>query len=199
MEGEVPLIDLEVDPSTGQNVDVEATPGNREPLRTPSQHEGVSPLSNGENQPTLASPKDGLQMPPSVMGRLTTTPSTSIPTPRLVHIGSRRSRVAYPGLPCNLMANLNAIGSQESLKPWPPLGVPPKRVVGGGRHLFYDNLSLHLLTSLVLPGDRSLISMAPNCVEESVCRHLSYIANVRKHLVLYIYISIFKKSTTFYC
>lgn len=120
-EGDVPLIDLDVDPPTGQNIEVPAMPGHRDPLKTPSLDRGVSTLSYDGGQPTVPSPKDGLHTPPSLGGGLITTPSTSMPTPRLVQIGTRHPRVAYPGPPCNMMVNLNAIGSLESLKLWDPL------------------------------------------------------------------------------
>lgn len=36
---------------------------------------------------------------------------------RLLHFEGKHPWVGYPGPPCNLMANLNAIGSLKSFKP----------------------------------------------------------------------------------
>lgn len=87
-----------------------------------------------------------------------------------------------------------------------PLG-PPLRVTRDGDHgsplgdepvvvenyLVDDDLGLHLLTSVVSPGDQSLISMAPKEVDALVRRHLRCIANASR-LILFPFLSL-NKST----
>lgn len=100
-----------------------------------------------------------------------------------MQFGGSRPRVAYPSPPCDLMANINVIGSLEGLKPehpWESLHNVPLVEVNTHSN---DKMSFHFLTGLVPPGKHNRISMTPHSVKELMRRHLSYISNVIKHPV----------------
>lgn len=85
------------------------------------------------------------------------------------------------------MVNLSVIGSSESIKPWRPVESLKDVPMADGNSLFDDDLSIHLLTGIVLPGDWNLTLMASYCVKASVRRHLSCIAKVSNHYVSFSY------------
>lgn len=133
MEKEAFYSNLEADPPLGQNTKVETTPGHRESLTTPSPLRGVLLLSFEGGQTIPPSPRDGLQTTPSPGGGPTTVPSTSASASRLVHVEGKRPWLAYPRPPCNLMANLSAIGSSKGPQALASLRVSPRCDVGRGK------------------------------------------------------------------